>query len=116
MSVLNIEGYSTARARAPGPDANAVGPAIRTKRWQTICAAIYTDPLLTPQAVAFGDAFRAHLGGANDGDRPIVYANFAVGNESVETLYGTGARLERLKALKQQYDPKGVFSHFIPIA
>ena len=116
MSVVNIEGYSTARAKAPGTDVNAVGPAIRTKRWHTICAAVYTDPLLTPQAVAFGDAFRAHLAVANDKDRPIVYANFAVGNESVETLYGTGARLERLRALKQQYDPKGLFSHYIPIA
>jgi len=115
MTVINCERYSVDRAHAVAADANAVGPALRTKKWQTIASAVYTDGSLTPQAHAFGKVFQKKMGAVNDKDKPIVYANFAVGNETVETLYGNGARLEKLRALKKQYDPQGVFNHYIPI-
>ena len=44
------------------------------------------------------------------------YPNFSTGDETVEQLYGSGERLERLRALKKQYDPEGLFSRFVPIS
>lgn len=42
-----------------------------------------------------------------------AYLNYAVGDESLEDVYG--ARLERLRALKKVWDPENKFGFYIPI-
>lgn len=47
---------------------------------------------------------------------PTTYVNYAAGYESTEALYGRDAwRLERLRALKMEYDPRNKFSWYNPI-
>lgn len=44
------------------------------------------------------------------------YVNYANGQESLEELYGHDRwRLERLRRLKEQYDPTRRFSYYAPI-
>jgi FAD/FMN-containing dehydrogenase len=114
MSLVSLELYSTAKARAVLADTNAVGPAIRTERFHCFFGAVHSSPELDVEARRIGDMLRAALHG--DGKRGNVYANFSVGDETAEQLYGDGERLERLKELKAQYDPKGLFSQFVPIS
>ena len=54
------------------------------------------------------------------GDAPwrkrTAYLNYAAGDETVEQLYGHESwRLEKLRALKKKYDPKGKFGFYNPI-
>jgi hypothetical protein len=55
----------------------------------------------------------------NAGDanlKPLTYVNYAFGDESVESMYGYDAwRLERLRGLKQKYDPGNAFRYYNPI-
>ncbi|KNG50758.1 fad-dependent oxygenase [Stemphylium lycopersici] len=45
-----------------------------------------------------------------------AYVNYARGDETTEELYGYEPwRLERLRALKSEYDPQGKFNFFAPI-
>jgi FAD/FMN-containing dehydrogenase len=45
------------------------------------------------------------------------YVNYAHGDEKLESLYGYEPwRLEKLRALKKEYDPKGKFSFYAPIS
>ncbi|KAL8871121.1 MAG: hypothetical protein Q9174_002982 [Haloplaca sp. 1 TL-2023] len=45
-----------------------------------------------------------------------AYSNYANGDESMEEIYGhEGWRLEKLRALKRKWDPKGRFRYFNPI-
>ncbi|KAK4183013.1 hypothetical protein QBC35DRAFT_526362 [Podospora australis] len=44
-----------------------------------------------------------------------VYVNYAFGDEPLESIYGYEPwRLEKLRKLKKQYDPKGQFSYMVP--
>jgi hypothetical protein len=112
---MNIEGYSTDKARAVPLEETAVGPALRTKRFHAFVCTAYTDPSLAGKAAALGSSFRQNISVDDEGEKGILYGNFAVGDESTAQLYGEGERYERLKALKKKYDPEGVFNHFIPI-
>lgn len=47
---------------------------------------------------------------------PAVYVNHAQGDEGLAAVYGDEEwRLQKLKALKRRYDPKGVFNAYHPI-
>lgn len=45
---------------------------------------------------------------------PSSYINFAHGDESLETIYGSS--LPRLQKLKQQYDPNRRFNQWFPLS
>ncbi|KAJ5689703.1 FAD-binding domain-containing protein [Penicillium macrosclerotiorum] len=48
--------------------------------------------------------------------RPTTYVNYAAGDESVESMYGYEPwRLQRLRGLKDHYDPENRFSYYNPI-
>ncbi|ORY71425.1 uncharacterized protein BCR38DRAFT_479917 [Pseudomassariella vexata] len=48
--------------------------------------------------------------------KPLTYVNYAFGDESLESIYGYEPwRLERLRGLKQQYDPNNAFAYYNPI-
>ncbi|KAJ4295054.1 hypothetical protein N0V90_007062 [Kalmusia sp. IMI 367209] len=63
-------------------------------------------------ATSYGKKVReAMLGGT--GLKLGAYVNYAIGDESNEAVYGYDKwRLERLRGLKQKYDPKGRFGFF----
>lgn len=47
---------------------------------------------------------------------PTTYVNYAGGYESLESRYGYDSwRLERLRALKKEYDPRNKFAWYNPI-
>jgi hypothetical protein len=51
------------------------------------------------------------------GGKLHAYVNYANGDESLEAMYGyEGWRLDKLRALKDDYDPLGRFSWYAPIA
>ncbi|KAI0879960.1 FAD-binding domain-containing protein [Annulohypoxylon maeteangense] len=52
------------------------------------------------------------------GQKPAMYVNYATGNdyESLESIYGYDSwRLERLRGLKNKYDPHNRFRFYVPI-
>jgi hypothetical protein len=50
------------------------------------------------------------------GGKLYAYVNYANGEEGLEAMYGyEGWRLDRLRALKGEYDPLGRFSWYAPI-
>lgn len=47
---------------------------------------------------------------------PLTYVNYAFGDESLQSIYGYEEwRLERLRGLKQTYDPTNAFRYYNPI-
>ncbi|KAL8688133.1 MAG: hypothetical protein Q9218_005877 [Villophora microphyllina] len=68
-------------------------------------------------APQYGQRFRAiALAGDGPGRQLNAYVNYAYGDETVEQIYGYDqAKLQKLRALKQQYDPLGKFNFFHPI-
>lgn len=55
----------------------------------------------------------------NDGQpgrKPTTYVNYAFGTEPLEQMYGHEPwRLEKLRSLKNKYDPFGRFNYYNPI-
>lgn len=43
------------------------------------------------------------------------YVNFATGDETQEQIYGGRERLDKLRRLKEKWDPEGVFGFYNPI-
>ncbi|KAH7025021.1 uncharacterized protein B0I36DRAFT_387406 [Microdochium trichocladiopsis] len=51
-----------------------------------------------------------------DAEKPHSYVNYAMGDESVPEVYGEDpARLQRLRALKREFDPMNRFGFYSPI-
>jgi hypothetical protein len=51
-----------------------------------------------------------------NGGKLHAYVNYANGDESLEAMYGyEGWRLDRLRALKHEYDPSGKLSWYAPL-
>lgn len=66
-------------------------------------------------AASLGGSLRQVLYGAGGQKEKFTYVNYAFGNEAVENWYGYEQwRLDRLRALKQKYDPLGRFSFTLP--
>ncbi|PSN62050.1 FAD-binding domain-containing protein [Corynespora cassiicola Philippines] len=52
--------------------------------------------------------------GAKDMGGAMSYVNYAYGGEDVEEMYGEDWRVEKLRALKKKFDPKGRFGWYNP--
>ena len=110
-----VQAYGSDKAFSVPVDAMAVGPALRTKRFHNFAGCNYTDPSLHDKALAYGKSFKEKMTGSL-GEEVSLYPNFAFGNETLKELYGEGERVEKLKALKNQWDPENVFCHYLPLA
>ncbi|KAK4442734.1 FAD-binding domain-containing protein [Podospora aff. communis PSN243] len=75
----------------------------------------YTNASYSPDIVAASKAMRkAMVDGSGLPQR--TYVNYAFGDEKLEEVYGEEPwRLERLRALKEKWDPQGRFGFYAPI-
>ncbi|POS70419.1 hypothetical protein DHEL01_v211189 [Diaporthe helianthi] len=110
------EGYSTEAVRKVPAESSAY--AFRDER-----LLMYFDAILEPGQEGLEEFTKqwAHetrdLWNKGQPERlSTTYVNYAFGDESVESLYGYEPwRLERLRALKAQYDPHNKFRYYNPI-
>ena len=80
---------------------------------------VYYQPnsSLDALAIEFGKSARDILKSASGSSELHSYVNYAHGDESLESLYRYERwRLEKLRALKKEYDPHGRFSFYAPIS
>lgn len=63
----------------------------------------------------FGKQVRDHLQSTSGFAEPGVYVNYGHGDEPPETLYST-KKLPRLRALKEVWDPDGLFNFYHSIS
>ncbi|KAF3769586.1 FAD-binding domain-containing protein [Cryphonectria parasitica EP155] len=85
--------------------------------WSQVIAYDY-DPGLDATAIAWGEQARQLIrDGQPPGEEFNVYVNYAFGGETLESVYGYETwRLEKLRALKKEWDPQGKFSYYMPIS
>ena len=74
------------------------------------------NPALDPVAQKFGQQARKLLVEGSGSSELHAYVNYAHGDEGVESWYGYDTqKLDKLRALKKQFDPNGKFSFYGPI-
>ena len=67
-------------------------------------------------ATGWSNATRDLFNGGQPGRPVVTYVNYAMGSESLESMYGYEPwRLERLRDLKSKYDPQNRFRYYNPI-
>ncbi|ESZ94484.1 hypothetical protein SBOR_5132 [Sclerotinia borealis F-4128] len=79
---------------------------------------MYTPNSITdPIAQEFGQKLRKYLqDGSEDPEHLHAYVNYADGEESLQAVYGWDKwRLEKLRKLKAQWDPKNIMRYYVPI-
>ncbi|KAE8377935.1 hypothetical protein BDV26DRAFT_262436 [Aspergillus bertholletiae] len=116
-SIFMFEGYSMQGVKAIDSKSSAF--AFRGEN-------ILSAPLITyapagsdldKKAAQLGNKLRQVLQKASGRPEVRAYVNYAYGDETPQQWYGSEQwRQDRLKALKQKYDPTGKFSFFAPIA
>ncbi|KAF2756241.1 FAD-binding domain-containing protein [Pseudovirgaria hyperparasitica] len=67
----------------------------------------YTDESMEQEIQSLGQEFRNALNGAQS---PNVVMSFATGDENPSYVYGKG--LDRIREVKNKWDPQGVFSYY----
>jgi hypothetical protein len=116
-SIFMFEDYATAGVRARDNNATAFG-----FREDLILAApliIYepTDAVQDAAVKDLGNKLRELIQEGTGSNELHVYVNYAYGTEGPKSWYGFETeRQDRLKALKEKYDPTGKFSFYGPIA
>ncbi|KAL8369781.1 hypothetical protein RB595_000221 [Gaeumannomyces hyphopodioides] len=117
-SIFMFEGYPSQGLRAV--DASAAAFAHRDRRLLNAPLIQYrpapgTD--VEARARELGGRLRDMLqAGSGRAGRAAAYVNYGYGNEEEGQFYGDAARLAKLAALKQKYDPSDRFSFYAPIA
>ena len=135
-SIVQFEGYPQEGVRAIEPDSTAYahrGDSLLVYRLHLSCSPVTltlthnqssyapiwppSEPALAAVADDYGHQARALF---HEGDVPgstlNTYVNYASSDETPEMLYGYEPwRLERLRELKREYDPRGRFNFYNPI-
>ncbi|KAF6811168.1 FAD binding domain-containing protein [Colletotrichum musicola] len=113
-SAVLIERYNLTTARSVPKGSAAMQDELRHEAFaQAIVIPWYEDEALDAEAEAFGSRVRDIWSFSASATVNPTYANFARGDEELVAIYGSS--LDRLKALKQKYDPKGVFGQWFKI-
>lgn len=114
-SVFLLEGYSTHAVKAVEEETTAFPH--RSDELLITSYIIYEpDPVLDSVALEFGKRLRSYLlAGSRDPERLRAYVNYAHGDESPEAIYGWEPwRLEKLRGLKQKWDPENRMRWYAP--
>ncbi|KAI1155314.1 FAD binding domain protein [Nemania diffusa] len=115
-SLFLFEGYSLQGVKAipshqtafPNREANLLVSPLLTYAPDT--------PALDKTAADLGESLRRILYEGSGQEELHTYVNYAFGDETMKNWYGHEQwRQDRLKALKQKYDPFGKFSFYAPI-
>lgn len=116
-TIIAIEGYSVQGVQAVDSASSAF-----PWRQDTLLVSPFltyaSNPALDEKAEAFGKEFRRilHQGTGRKPEDLHAYVNYARGDEGMGAWYGHEPwRLEKLRRLKREYDPKGRFSWYAPI-
>ncbi|KAF7945990.1 uncharacterized protein EAE97_005028 [Botrytis byssoidea] len=115
-SFFLLEGYSTHAVKAI--DAASTAFPHRDDNILVTSYVMYApDSNIDPIAKEFGEKLRKYLlDGSEDPEHLRAYVNYADGDESLQAIYGWETwRLERLKKLKAQWDPKNTMRYYVPI-
>lgn len=113
-SAILIERYNLTAAQAVPAGSTAFAEEKRRGAFaQAIVIPWYEDAALDAQAEAFGAQVRDIWKFSSSAVANPTYINFAHGDEELQAIYGSA--LDRLRTLKQQYDPSGVFNLWFPI-
>ncbi|KAF2641134.1 FAD-binding domain-containing protein [Massarina eburnea CBS 473.64] len=113
-SVVLLEAYSTNLVHEI-PSKSTAYPDRESEILASPMLTYAADPSLDEEALEFGEKMRNALL-VGTGLKLNAYVNYARGDESVEAVYGyENWRLDKLRGLKQAYDPEGRFSFYAPI-
>ncbi|GBF65636.1 FAD-linked oxidoreductase [Trichophyton mentagrophytes] len=115
-SIFMFEGYSTQGVKAVDPKSAAY--AFRSDNFLAAPLISYesTGPDLDQKAIDLGQQLRQILLKGSGRSELHAYVNYAFGTETSQQWYGYEQwRQDKLKALKQKYDPNGKFSFYAPI-
>ncbi|KAF2036502.1 FAD-binding domain-containing protein [Setomelanomma holmii] len=118
-SITLLENYGMQGVRAVDPATTALAPEERERP-------VLASPVLwwegdnektTQDAYAYVSAMRNALYTGMDkaNQKRHCYVNYANGEEKKPEMYGYDARLEKLTALKKEWDPKNKFGFYNPI-
>lgn len=116
-SIFMFEGYSTQGVKAIDSKSSAF--AFRSDNFLAAPLISYEpiDEALDEQAADLGTQLREILHDGSGRKDLHAYVNYAFGDEGPEGWYGSETwRQDRLRALKEKYDPEGKFSFYAPIA
>lgn len=116
-ALFMFEGYSTQGVKAISDDATAY--AYRSDNLLVAPLLTYTPngKALEDQAFKLGNQMRQILYEGSGQTSLNTYVNYAYGDETPKAWYGADKwRQDRLLSLKKNYDPKGKFSFYAPIA
>ncbi|TGO68135.1 hypothetical protein BOTNAR_0029g00030 [Botryotinia narcissicola] len=115
-SFFLLEGYSTHAVKAI--DAASTAFPHRDDNILVTSYVMYApDSNIDPIAKELGEKVRKYLlDGSEDPEHLRAYVNYANGDESLQAIYGWETwRLEKLKKLKAQWDPKNTMRYYVPI-
>ncbi|RAH80150.1 FAD-binding domain-containing protein [Aspergillus japonicus CBS 114.51] len=114
-SVVLMEGYSLQGVLAVDPASSAY-PLRDDYLLMWASVSYLPDESLDDTALEWAGLIRDLWNEGQPTRRPTTYVNYALGIESLESMYGYESwRLERLRALKREYDPENRFAYFNPI-
>ncbi|KAI3335133.1 hypothetical protein F4824DRAFT_166970 [Ustulina deusta] len=114
-SVFLLEGYSTQAVQAVDPASTAF-PHRDDEILVTSYVQYKPNSTIDPIAEEFGKTLRGFLlEGSDDPKHLRAYVNYANGDEPLEAVYGWDKwRLEKLRQLKRQWDPKNKMKYYVP--
>ncbi|KAI4194593.1 MAG: hypothetical protein LQ350_007682 [Teloschistes chrysophthalmus] len=116
-SVIFIETFGQAGIAA-FPDDFSAFPHRHQFNNAVVFSMTYTDPNANEPADAWAMKWRNHFAQPKISgyDKMVFYQNYAHGDEPLSALYGYEQwRHERLTALKNSYDPHGLFNGYHPV-
>ncbi|KAI1839404.1 hypothetical protein JX266_014385 [Neoarthrinium moseri] len=115
-ALFMFEGYSQNGVKAQGNDVSAFAYRSENILAAPLLTYVPTGPAVEQAAYKLGSKMRTILDqGANEGNLK-AYVNYAYGDETATSWYGSQPwRQDRLRTLKQKYDPMGKFSFYGPI-
>ena len=113
---MQFEGYAVQGMKAVDPASSAY--AHRDDNILVSLTAFYPPGAENDGKVAqYGRRARQLWIEGEKGREFTAYTNYAYGDESLESIYGYEPwRLQRLRALKKKWDPKGKFNFYNPIS
>lgn len=116
-SLFMFEGYSTQGVKAVDPKSSAFAYREDNLLCSPYIPFVPGSEEVETKGEALGNRLRDILYKGSDREELHTYVNYAFGSESSRECYGAeGWRQNRLKGLKNKYDPEGRFSFYMPVA